>query len=243
MNEDKGTIMGSTTRRAALAVLALAASAACDRPPSTEEEKTLHAMGAMLFGPRLKALDLSDEELGFLFQGARDSIAGEADVQEAIAEYAPKVRDFARTRGERVIAATKEEGDRYRASFKGERGDGARTTESGLIYVVAAEGEGDKPGAEDTVRVKYRGQLPDGTVFDENQEGVDLPLNRVIKGWSEGLQMMAPGGRMTLVIPPDIGYGDFGAPPRIPGGSTLIFDVELLEVKKAGSEGSPPAGG
>ena len=223
---------------AAALALALALLPACSGGPRTEEERTVHAMGAMMFGPRLKALDLSDRELDVLFQGARDSIKDAGGVQEAVAEHGPKVREFAQERGRRVVEATKEEGDRYRERFKEERGDEAKTTESGLIYVVAQEGEGDKPGEEDTVRVKYQGRLPDGSVFDENQEGVELPLARVIKGWSEGLRLMAPGGRMTLVIPPDIGYGDFGAPPRIPGGSTLVFDVELLEVKKAEGEGS-----
>ena len=114
----------------------------------------------------------------------------------------------------------------------------AKKTDSGLVYVVEQEGSGGKPSPTDIVKVKYKGQLVDGTVFDENAEGMELPLNRVIKGWAEALQLMSPGSKMKLVIPPDIAYGDFGAPPKIPGGSTLVFDVELMEFKKAPP--SPP---
>ena len=200
--------------------------------PESEEEKTIYAMGAMLFGHRLKSLNLTDKEMAILFQGAEDALRDNPQVN--ISEYFPKVRDFAQVRGEAVLSATREEGAKFVEQYMKDEGDKAQKTESGLVYKVIQEGSGDKPGADDTVRVKYKGQLIDGQVFDENTEGIDLPLNRVIKGWAEGLRLMAPGGKMELIIPPDIGYGDAGAPPKIPGASTLRFSVELVSIEKNG---------
>ncbi len=109
-------------------------------------------------------------------------------------------------------------------------------TESGLQYEVLEAGEGPKPAATDTVKVHYRGTLPDGTEFDSSYSRnapAEFPLNRVIAGWTEGLQLMSPGAKFRFVIPANLGYGDRGSPPTIPGGATLIFEVELLEVTPA----------
>ena len=110
-------------------------------------------------------------------------------------------------------------------------------TESGLQYEVIEAGEGPKPAATDTVKVHYRGTLPDGTEFDSSYSRnapAEFPLNRVIAGWTEGLQLMSPGAKFRFVIPANLAYGDRGSPPTIPGGATLIFDVELLEITPAG---------
>jgi len=110
-----------------------------------------------------------------------------------------------------------------------------QTTSSGLQYIVIEEGTGDKPEKGDTVKVHYTGKLEDGTVFDSSlQRGVpiefQLGVGRVIKGWDEGIADMKEGGKRQLIIPPDLGYGANGYPPVIPPNSTLIFDVELVEV-------------
>ncbi len=89
------------------------------------------------------------------------------------------------------------------------------------------------PTATDTVEVHYHGTLTNGEVFDSSVDRgktISFPLNRVIKGWTEGLQLLKEGGKIKLVIPPELAYGDAGAPPKIPGGSTLIFEVELFKV-------------
>lgn len=107
-------------------------------------------------------------------------------------------------------------------------------TDSGLQYRILRKGEGEKPTATDTVRVHYHGWLDSGKVFDssyERNEDISFPLNRVIKGWTEGMQMVAPGGMIELVIPPELGYGAAGAGGTIPGNATLHFLVELKEVK------------
>ena len=109
---------------------------------------------------------------------------------------------------------------------------GAVRTASGLIYRELKVGSGDSPKATDTVKVQYRGTLVDGTEFDSSykrNEPAQFALNRVIPCWTEGLQKMKPGGKAMLVCPSDLAYGDQGR-PSIPGGATLIFEIELLEI-------------
>lgn len=106
---------------------------------------------------------------------------------------------------------------------------------SGLQYQVIKEGTGPKPGIEDQVKVHYHGTLIDGTVFDssvERGEPIKLGLKNVIPGWTEALQLMPVGSKWKLFIPSDLAYGDNPAGPKIQGGSTLIFDVELIEIVK-----------
>lgn len=113
---------------------------------------------------------------------------------------------------------------------------GVQKTETGLQYQVEAEGQGQSPAATDTVKVHYRGTLVDGTQFDSSYdrgEPATFRVNEVIPGWTEALQLMKPGAKYKLTIPPDLAYGQSGRPPVIPPNSVLLFDVELLEVNPA----------
>lgn len=110
----------------------------------------------------------------------------------------------------------------------------AETSETGLSWYELTEGVGAQPaGPMSSVEVHYTGWLLDGTKFDssvDRGESISFPLNAVISGWTEGVGSMKVGGKRKLLIPADLGYGDQGAPPVIPAGATLIFDVELISV-------------
>ncbi|MGA2715679.1 MAG: FKBP-type peptidyl-prolyl cis-trans isomerase [Bryobacteraceae bacterium] len=113
---------------------------------------------------------------------------------------------------------------------------GAVKTASGLVYRETEPGTGASPKATDTVKVHYRGTLTDGTEFDSSykrNEPAEFPLNRVIPCWTEGVQKMKVGGKARLVCPASIAYGDAGSPPVIPGGATLVFEIELLGINGA----------
>lgn len=107
--------------------------------------------------------------------------------------------------------------------------EGVTVTPSGLLFEVITEGEGTPPGPHDTVCVTYKGALADGTVFDQTEKPISLPVDGVVKGFSEGLQMMKPGGTYRLFIPPSLGYGDRGAGGVIPPGAALDFTITLLK--------------
>ena len=121
--------------------------------------------------------------------------------------------------------------------------EGVVVTESGIQYVVLTPAEGDKPAATDTVKVHYKGTFLNGETFDSSYdrgEPAVFPLNRVISGWTEGVQLMSVGSKFKFTIPSDLAYGPNGNPPRIPGNSVLEFEIELLEIQK--SEPAPKVG-
>ena len=124
-------------------------------------------------------------------------------------------------------ALNKEKGDKFRHEFAVK--NNADSTASGIVYLIQDSGSDVRATDDrDTVKVNYRGTLIDGKEFDKN-EGIEFPLNRVIRGWTEGMKLVGEGGKITLVIPANLAYGERG-PREIGANSTLIFDVDLLEV-------------
>ncbi len=209
---------------AASLLLLLAAPAPAAEDLSSEEEKTLYAMG-LVASRSFRDLALSPRELEIVKRGLTDALTGRKPLVE-ITAYEGKVQELARRR---LAEASK------RFLDVAAREKAARKSESGLVYVPIREGSGRSPTASDTVKVHYEGRFPDGKVFDSSYRRgapAEFPLSGVIKCWTEGLQMMKPGGKAKLVCPASIAYGDAGHPPLIPGGATLVFEVELLEVKK-----------
>ncbi len=209
-----------------LAVPAFAADA-----PKTEEEKTLYAVGLAL-ARQIAVFSLTPAEFEFVKQGLSDAATGQTPAVDYEA-YQKKVQELAAARrkgqGEKLTAATKEYVE------KAAKEKGAVKTDSGLIYLSLKEGTGAAPAATDKVKVNYRGTLVDGKEFDNSykrNQPAEFPLNGVIKCWTEGLQKMKVGGKARLVCPPAIAYGDKGAGAAIPPNATLIFEVELLEIKK-----------
>ncbi len=196
----------------------------------TEDDKTFYAMGFML-GSNLQRLNLNDHELSTLYKGIVASAKGDkAEVE--MQTFQPKIQQMFKTRMEAVSKNQKSTGEKYLADYL-KNNPKAKKTESGLVYEVIKEGSGATPKAEDTVEVHYHGTLINGEVFDSSVDRgkkISFPLNRVIKGWTEGLQLVKLGGKVRLVIPSELAYGDAGAPPKIPGGSTLIFEVELFQI-------------
>lgn len=207
----------------------------------SEEDKTFYTVGAM-FGTRLRNLGLSDRELDVLTQGLRDTAKGEKPAVE-IAQYQKNVQKIFKERMSKNTGKTKEKGKIFLEDFVSK--EGGKKTKSGLAYKVIKKGRGKRPKTTDIVEVHYHGTLIDGQVFDssvDRKKKISFPLNRVIKGWSEGLQLMKEGGKMKLVIPSNLAYGDQGAPPKIPGGSTLVFEVELFSIKKGAKvKGASPS--
>ena len=194
----------------------------------TDEEKTVYALGLQVYRS-LAQFDLSPAELELIERALADATAGKPAVD--VNEWAPRLQPFGQARSARVAEKQKAASKAYLAKAATE--PGAVKTESGLIYTELQPGTGASPQATDTVKVNYRGTLIDGTEFDSSYKRnppAQFPLNGVIRCWTEGVQKMKVGGKARLVCPSEIAYGDNGRPPMIPGGATLIFEIELLEI-------------
>jgi len=185
-----------------------------------------------------------DVERDALIAALNDSLDGK-EPRLAAQESAEIRQAFFKKQAEKKAAEKKVQGEKNKAEglkFMAENGkkEGVTTTASGLQYEVVKQGDGAKPKATDKVKVHYRGTLLDGTEFDSSYkrgQPVSFPLNGVIPGWTEGLQLMGVGSTFKFVIPSELAYGDNGAGPLIGPGNTLIFEVELLAIeteKKAG---------
>lgn len=185
------------------------------------------AMGQQLKGMGVKDLDVESfkDAVKTIYDGTEPAI-GMEEAQKLINDYLQDLQSKAE-------AAARAEG----AKFLEENGkkENVKTTASGLQYVVEKEGTGAQPTAQDEVTVHYTGKLLNGQVFDSSVnrgEPATFPLNRVIPGWTEGVQLMKEGAKYTFFIPSDLAYGPQGVPGAIPPHSTLIFDVELIKVNK-----------
>jgi FKBP-type peptidyl-prolyl cis-trans isomerase FkpA len=198
--------------------------------PLTDEQKTVYALG-LLMQRSLGQFDLTAAELDVLKRALSDAAAGKPAID--IDQWGPKVEAFAGARAERVVAREKVASAAYLAKAAAE--PGVVRTDSGLIYRDLSAGTGGSPAAGDAVTVHYRGTLINGTEFDSSyrrNEPAQFRLNAVIPCWTEGVQKMKVGGKARLVCPSDLAYGDAGR-PSIPGGATLVFEVELLEIAAA----------
>jgi FKBP-type peptidyl-prolyl cis-trans isomerase FklB len=223
--------------------LAAASLAGCDQggsggstSPESEDEKVNYSVGWQLGGDfKRQNVPL---EADALLAGVRDSIEGkpprvsEQDQRQVLAQVQQKrmaAEQAARgVEGEKNLVAAKAFLEANAAK------EGVKTLPSGQQYKVLTEGTGPKPSASDVVTVNYRGTLIDGTEFDSSfsrGQPASFPLTKVIKGWTEGLQLMGEGSKWILFVPPDLGYGPNGAGAKIPPQSALVFEVELLKAK------------
>jgi FKBP-type peptidyl-prolyl cis-trans isomerase len=195
----------------------------------TEDQKTLYALG-LAMAQQLAQFDLSAEDLDLVKNGLSDGTLG-TEPKVALEEFMPKLQSFAQSRAGRVAEREKAAGKEFLTQMATEAG--AEVTDSGLVFTEITAGTGANPAATDKVKVHYHGTLRDGTVFDssvDRGEPVEFGLNQVIACWTEGVQKIKVGGKAKLVCPSEIAYGDTPRPPKIPGGATLVFEVELIEI-------------
>lgn len=201
---------------------------------SSDKGKVSYIIGQQI-GQQLKSegLEIDADTLAASIQdvmSGKESRMKPEEVQAAMM----KAQESARAKQEEAGKENREKGQKFLAENKAK--PNVKTTQSGLQYEVLTEGKGKNPKATDTVRVHYKGTLIDGTEFDSSYkrgQPAEFPLNGVIPGWTEGLQLMKVGGKNRLVIPSDMAYGPQGR-PGIPPNSVLVFEVELIEIKKAG---------
>lgn len=198
----------------------------------TEEEKILYALGLAIAQNSLEPFrgQFSDAEIAVVMQGFADAVKGGEPIV-SLQEFGPKINPMLQERMQKVQAQAAAEGEAFRE--KAAQEEGAVQTASGLVFKELTAGTGASPQATDRVKVHYHGSLIDGTVFDssvERGEPVTFALDQVVKGWTEGLQMMKVGGKAKLTIPPELAYGP-GGRAGIPANATLIFEVELLGIE------------
>lgn len=217
----------------ALTTVALVATVGCDKKAklNTDQEKASYAIGQQI-GKSLK-MQNADVVINSLVGGMQDALDGKdgklkpEEMQAAL----QKMQEGAMKKAMEQAEVNQKKGDEYLATNKAK--SGVKTTDSGLQYEVVKEGSGNSPKDTDTVKVHYTGTLITGEKFDSSRdrnEPAEFPVNGVIPGWTEALKLMKPGAQWKLVIPSKLAYGPQGR-PGIPPNSTLVFDVELLEVK------------
>lgn len=208
---------------------------------SSFEAKSAYAIGLSM-GRYIGATLEKQQELGVeldndtILKGVRDGFTdngqlSEEEIQEALTAYDGQINELMETKAKEASAESQAAGEKFLADNA--KRDGVKVTDSGLQYEVLSEGEGDTPKAEDVVTVHYVGTLTDGTVFDssvERGEPTSFPLNQVIPGWTEGVQLMPVGAKYKFVIPSELAYGENGA-STIPGNAVLVFEVELLDIE------------
>ena len=226
---------------AALMVSAVISGQVFAEEKALDEKAASYAVGALMGGQMKDLVDAHKEVITYdnarILDGLKDALEGKVDVrkdenvQKTLEAIEAKLVSASKAKAEAIAKSAQEEGDKYRADFA--KGKDVKTTKSGLLYKIENAGKGEAIKATDTVKVHYTGKLPNGKVFDssvERGQPVEFQLNQVIPGWTEGLQLVKKGGKIQLVIPPVLGYGKQGAGASIPPNSTLIFDVEVLDV-------------
>ncbi|WP_411704226.1 FKBP-type peptidyl-prolyl cis-trans isomerase [Edaphovirga cremea] len=220
-----------------------AAPAATASKFKNDDQQAAYALGASL-GRYMENSLKEQEKLGIsldkdqLISGVQDAFANKSklsdeEIEKTLQGFEARVKASAQAKMEQDAKANAEKGQQFRDTFAKEKG--VKKTESGLLYQVEKVGTGEAPKDSDTVVVNYKGTLADGTEFDNSYtrgEPLSFRLDGVIPGWTEGLKHIKKGGKIKLVIPPELAYGKTGV-PGIPANSTLVFDVELLDVKAA----------
>lgn len=241
----------TTDAAAASAPAAADAAKAAAGKFKSDEEAAAYALGASL-GRYMDNSLKEQEKLGIkldkqqLIQGVQDAFADKSklsdeEIEKTLQSFEGRVKEAAQAKMQQDAKDNADKGAKFRDAFAKEKG--VKKTESGLLYQVEKEGTGAAPKDSDTVVVNYKGTLVDGSEFDNSYkrgEPLSFRLDGVIPGWTEGLKHVKKGGQIKLVIPPAQAYGEAGV-PGIPANSTLVFEVELLDIKSdADAKGAAP---
>ena len=243
----KSTTKKTTTTKKPAASAATKKATTAAPTLETPAQKLSYALGSDM-GKRLKASGVEIDP-AILARGLSDSYAGsksqmtDDEIRSTIAAAQKDLQQKQTAKMQELGDKNKKEGEAFLAENKAK--EGVVTLPSGLQYKVLKAGNGPKPTASDTVVCNYRGTLINGKEFDSSysrNEPATFPVNRVIKGWTEALQLMPVGSKWQLFIPPDLAYGERGAGPDIQPNSTLIFEVELLSIKAPEKPAEKPAG-
>ncbi len=220
----------------AVALMAPQAGAAEKAALKTQKDKNSYAIGIDIGGSLKKQPFEVDAAL--VAKGLKDALSGgktlmtDQEVKETLMALQQEIMAKQQARMKEAGEKNKKEGEAFLAENKTK--EGVKALPSGLQYKVITEGKGKKPAATDTVSVHYRGTLIDGTEFDSSfkrNQPATFPVNGVIKGWTEALQLMKEGSKWQLFIPSDLAYGERGAGAVIGPNAVLIFEVELLSIK------------
>ncbi|CUU22594.1 MULTISPECIES: FKBP-type peptidyl-prolyl cis-trans isomerase [Duffyella] len=254
----KVTLLATTMAVALNAPLAMAAESTPAQPAAdqaaapqapknnafkNDDQQSAYALGASL-GRYMDNSLKEQEKLGInldkqqLISGVQDAFAGKSklsdqEIEQTLQAFETRVKGTAQAKMEKDATENATKGKAFADKFAKEKG--VQKTDTGLLYQVEKEGTGNVPKDSDTVVVNYKGTLIDGTEFDNSYsrgEPLSFRLDGVIPGWTEGLKHVKKGGKIKLVIPPELAYGKNGV-PGIPPNSTLVFDVELLDIKQA----------
>jgi FKBP-type peptidyl-prolyl cis-trans isomerase FkpA/FKBP-type peptidyl-prolyl cis-trans isomerase FklB len=205
------------------------ASFAATPEPTTEEQKTLYALG-LAVNQSLSNFSLSEAEFEIVKSGITDGFLKRPPKVDLQA-FGLKISELQQARASVVAEAEKKVGAAFLAKVAAE--SGAKKTEAGAILKTIKEGNGATPKVTDMVKVHYQGTLIDGTVFDSSAkqgEPAMLRVNEMSKCWVEGMQQIKVGGKSKLVCPSSLAYRDKGLPPLIKPGATLVFEIELIEI-------------
>lgn len=216
--------------------MATSFSQAQDAPKDTKD-KVSYSIGLSIGGNlKRQGVEVNEEQF---FNGIKDALSGakprlsEEEMNTTMQGFQQEMVAKAQTKLKEASDKNKSAGEAFLADNK--KKEGVKVTSSGLQYKVISEGKGEKPKETDTVIAHYKGALIDGKEFDSSykrNEPAEFPLNQVIPGWTEGLQLMTVGSKYQFVIPSELAYGK-NAPAEIGPDSTLVFDVELVGIKKA----------
>ncbi|WP_034460203.1 FKBP-type peptidyl-prolyl cis-trans isomerase [Buttiauxella noackiae] len=227
-----------------------AAPAASNAAFKNDDQKSAYALGASL-GRYMENSLKEQEKLGItldknqLIAGVQDAFADKSklsdqEIEQTLQAFEARVKSSAQAKMEKDAKENADKGKAFRDTFAKEKG--VKTSPTGLMYKIDKAGTGEAPTDSDTVVVNYKGTLIDGKEFDNSYtrgEPLSFRLDGVIPGWTEGLKNLKKGGKIKLVIPPELAYGKTGV-PGIPANSTLVFDVELLDIKPAPKADAKP---